>query len=148
VEPYPQAHLYRRVVQAKLFMDAHFAESIDVDDISSEAAFSKFHFIRLFKRVYGFAPHAYLTKVRVQHAQEFLDKGAQVTDACYAVGFTSLGTFSRLFKRHVGIVPSRYRAGRMARATALGEVPLAFIPGCFAERNGWMEKSNSGQVVA
>src|SRR5262245_2298210 len=65
---YPKAYLYRRVVQAKLFIDAHFSEEIDVDDISSEAAFSKFHFIRLFKSVYGLAPHAYLTTVRVQQA--------------------------------------------------------------------------------
>jgi AraC-like DNA-binding protein len=53
VNAYPKAYLYRRIVKAKLFIDAHFAEPIDVDAISNKAAFSKFHFIRLFKQVYG-----------------------------------------------------------------------------------------------
>ena len=48
-EEFPKVYLYRRIVQSKLFMDKNFAENIDTDDISEEASFSKFHFLRLFK---------------------------------------------------------------------------------------------------
>lgn len=50
---YPKLYLYRRLVQAKLSIDAHYAEAIDLDNIAGEAAFSKYHFIRLFGRIYG-----------------------------------------------------------------------------------------------
>ncbi len=53
MEPYPKAYLYKRIVQAKLFMDDHFTEHIDLAAICWEASFSKFHFTRLFREVYG-----------------------------------------------------------------------------------------------
>jgi len=50
---HPKIYLYRRVVQAKLYMDKNYAENIDLNNIADEAFFSKFHFIRLFKKSYG-----------------------------------------------------------------------------------------------
>jgi AraC-like DNA-binding protein len=138
VDPYPKAYLYRRVVQAKLFIDGHYAEAIDVRAICGEAAFSKFHFIRLFKQVYDRPPHAYLTHVRVERAMALLREGMAATDACFAVGFVSMGSFSRLFKRCVGITPSAYRIAELRKRTELMERPLDFIPGCFASANGWL----------
>ena len=51
MEQFPKIYLYRRVVQAKLFIDGHFDENIELDNIAEEACFSKFHFIRLFKKI-------------------------------------------------------------------------------------------------
>jgi len=68
-DQYPKVYLYRRIVQAKLFIDRHFAEKIDLTNIAEEATFSKFHFIRLFKKVYGKPPHQYLISVRVEKAK-------------------------------------------------------------------------------
>lgn len=62
----PKIYLYRRIVLAKLFIDEHYAEDIDLDAIAGEASFSKFHFIRLFKMAYGKTPHQYLTRVRIE----------------------------------------------------------------------------------
>ena len=70
-EHYPKIYLYRRIVQAKLFIDKFYSEKIDLDNISDEAYFSKFHFIRLFKSIYGKTPHQYLTTVRIEKAQHF-----------------------------------------------------------------------------
>jgi AraC-like DNA-binding protein len=106
-EGYPKIYLYRRLVQAKLYVDAHYADNIDLDNIADEAYFSKFHFIRLFKNIYRRTPHQYLIFVRIEKAMELLKAGGTVSEVCYAVGFESLGSFSGLFKRTVGKRPKR-----------------------------------------
>ena len=81
-EQYPKVYLYRRIVQAKLFIDSNYAKPIDVDNISDEAYFSKFHFIRLFKKIYGKTPHQYLTVVRIEKSLELLKNNIPVSEAC------------------------------------------------------------------
>jgi AraC-like DNA-binding protein len=68
---YPKVYLYRRIVQAKLFIDASYMHSIDLDNISEEASFSKFHFTRLFRQVYGRTPHQYLVHVALKKQKSF-----------------------------------------------------------------------------
>lgn len=143
-EPYPKAYLYRRIVHAKLFMDEHFAERIDVDAICSEAAFSKFHFIRLFKQVYGTSPRMYLSGLRLDRALLLLDGGESVANACTRVGFESIPTFTRAFKRRTGSSPAAYRKARAERALSIKEEPLDNIPNCYANWLGWPQISNPG----
>jgi AraC-like DNA-binding protein len=140
-EQYPKIYLYRRLVQAKLFIDAHYADSIDLDNIADEAYFSKFHFIRLFKNIYRRTPHQYLVFVRIEKARELLKAGGPVSEVCYAVGFESLGSFSGLFKRMVGITPSTYSIQQQEIKAQIVQAPLSFIPGCFAEKIGWIQKT-------
>ena len=130
----PKLDLYRRIVQAKLFIDGHFAERIDAGEIADEACYSKYHFIRTFSSIYGKTPHQYLTAVRVEKAKEMLETGVSVTDVCFAVGFEGLGSFTGLFKRREGITPSVYQQQRLARKAEIKEEPLKFIPGCFADQ--------------
>ena len=139
-EQYPKIYLYRRLVQAKLFIDAHYADNIDLDTIADEAYFSKFHFIRQFKNIYRKTPHQYLIFVRIEKALELLKTDIPVSEVCYAIGFESLSSFSRLFKRIVGIAPSTYLVQQQLIKTQIVESPLTFIPGCFAEKYGWLEK--------
>src|ERR1700712_2071274 len=102
-EQYPKVYLYKRIVQAKLFIDDHFAEPIDLDNISDEAYFSKFHFIRLFKKVYGKTPYQYLTFVRIEKAIHLFQQNKTVSEVCFLVGFESISSFSGLFKRFAGV---------------------------------------------
>ena len=139
-DPYPKVHLYRRIVQAKLFIDSCYADKIDLDNISDEAYFSKFHFIRLFKKVYSKTPHQYLIAVRIEKAMELLKADIPVSDVCYAVGFESLSSFSGLFKRIASITPSDYLVRQQKIKAQIITSPLTFIPGCFAEKNGWTNK--------
>jgi AraC-like DNA-binding protein len=131
-ETLPKLDLYRRIVQAKVFIDDNFAEPIDAGDIADEACYSKFHFIRTFKTIYGRTPHQQLTHVRVEKAKEMLELGTSVTDTCFAVGFDSLGSFTRLFKSRVGFTPSEYQRQQIERKEQIRQEPLRFIPGCFA----------------
>jgi len=139
-EQYSKVYLYRRIVQAKLFIDSYYADKIDLDNISDEAYFSKFHFIRLFKQIYGKTPHQYLTSVRIEKAIQLLRTEKPVSAVCYSVGFESLSSFSGLFKRIVGITPSAFLIQQQHLKTQILKTPLKFVPGCFAYQNGWNEK--------
>jgi AraC-like DNA-binding protein len=121
-----------RLVRAKLFIDEHYASDIDLDNIADEASFSKFHFIRLFRRVFGATPHQYLTTVRLSRACLLLREGLPVTDTCYSVGFDSLSSFTGLFKRTVGKTPSAFRLEAAQLRTDMERAPLSYIPYCFA----------------
>jgi AraC-like DNA-binding protein len=138
----PKIYLYRRIVMAKLFIDKHFADSIDLGKIAGEAFFSKFHFIRLFKKIYGKTPHQYLITVRIENAMQLLKANVPVTETCYNVGFESLGSFTALFKKLVGLTPSAYLLQQQQIRTQIYKTPLKFIPGCFAENRGWTKNSN------
>ena len=146
MELYPKQYLYRRVVRAKLYIDENFANPIDLGNISDEACFSKFHFIRLFKEIYGRTPHQYLIFVRVERAREYLAAGETVAKACYSVGFDSISSFTGLFKRRVGVTPAAYQAEKLRVKEEIAERPLVYIPGCFAEKKGWKKNSNFGEV--
>jgi AraC-like DNA-binding protein len=139
---FPRVYLYRRIVAAKLFIEKHFADDINLDDIADEAYFSKFHFIKLFKFIYKETPHQYLSSVRIKHAKTLLRKDIPAAQVCYAVGFESVSTFTGLFKRATGQTPSAYRQMQQEKLTTVTNYPLRFIPNCFAEKNGWIKTDN------
>lgn len=141
-EQYPRVYLYRRIVQAKLFIDANYADKIDLDNISDEAYFSKFHFIRLFKSIYGKTPHQYLKWVRVEKARQLLRTDKAVSETCFSVGFESLSSFSGLFKRIVGESPSSYAKRHRDTQKKIHHSPFSYIPKCYAYQHGWLENSN------
>ena len=145
-ESYPKVYLYRRIVQAKLFIDDHYSESIDLNNIADEAFFSRFHFIRLFKRTYNKTPHQYLIFIRMEKAKQLLQTGRSIANVCYAVGYDSISSFTGLFKHNTGVTPSAYQLQQQKKKAALKKSPLAFIPDCFARKKGWLEKSNFEEV--
>lgn len=145
-EAYPKTYLYRRIVRSKLFIDDHFSESIDLEHIAGEACFSKFHFIRLFARMYGKTPHQYLSCVRIEKAKLLLTERLSVTEVCFSVGFDSLASFTDLFKRIVGKTPSAYKAEQHQHRAEILAMPLRYIPFCFAEKIPY-EKSNFREAI-
>lgn len=136
-ESYPKVYLYRRIVNAKLFIDDHYSEKIDLDNIADEAYFSKFHFIRLFNEVYNKTPYQYLSFKRIEKAGELLMTDLSVSQVCYMVGFESVSSFTGLFKRMTGQTPALYQLQQRQKIAEVAEAPLKFIPNCFAEKNGW-----------
>jgi AraC-like DNA-binding protein len=147
LDEYPKVYLYRRIVQSKLFIDSHFAEAIDLANIADKAFFSKFHFIRLFKKIYGKSPYQYLAFVRLEKAKELLVKGMPVSEVVESIGFESVSSFTGLFKRTNGLTPSDYQRQQLKIKQDLFDTPLRFIPNCFAEAKSWTKNSNFGEVI-
>ena len=110
--------------RARDLMDREYARPLDVAAMAAAAFMSPAHFSREFKTAYGETPYAYLMTRRIERAMALLRAGASVTDACTAVGATSLGSFSSTFTDIVGETPSAYRARPHDDAEAL--------PECFA----------------
>jgi AraC-like DNA-binding protein len=100
---------------------------LNLAQISSQACFSRYHFLRLFREAFDKTPHQYLVERRIEKAKELLSKNdLRVTDICFEVGFQSLGSFSSLFHRYVGHPPVTYRERSRASESARRQ-----IPGCF-----------------
>jgi transcriptional regulator GlxA family with amidase domain len=125
--------IYQRIVAAKVFMDENFHEPISLEGISERAYLSRFHFHRLFSRIYRRTPHQYLTRKRLDKAQELLSANMGVSDVCNEVGFESLGSFSNLFRKEIGIGPRHYRNLMIMRKQQAKEQPKTFIPHCFIQ---------------
>jgi len=96
--------------RARDHIDRHYDEPLRVTDIARTALMSPAHFSRKFRDTYGETPYTYLMTRRIERAQALLRQGVSVTDACVAVGCTSLGSFSSRFTEVVGETPSQYRA--------------------------------------
>ena len=102
----------RRLLRARDAMDRAYAEPLDVRAVAAVAHCSPAHFSRSFGTVFGETPHRYLQRRRVERSMFLLrETDRSVTDICFDVGFTSLGTFSRTFRAIVGESPSDYRVG-------------------------------------
>jgi AraC-like DNA-binding protein len=103
--------------------------------LAAELRLSRAHFLRSFALAFGTTPHAYLTTVRLDRAKRALARGASVTEACMDVGFSSLGSFSRLFASHVGVPPRDWQR-RVRTVLPSAELwPAVWIPGCFLLRH-------------
>ncbi|MCF7549232.1 helix-turn-helix transcriptional regulator [Pseudonocardia sp. WMMC193] len=122
MSPPPVAHVRR----ARDLIDRCYAEPLDLEAMAVAAGYSRFHFARAFRTAYGEPPGAYLTRRRIERAQDLLrSANLTVTEICHLVGFTSLGTFSRRFSELVGRSPTAYRRDH--------ETP-SVVPGCVLMR--------------
>ena len=102
--------LYRRVHQARDYAAALYHTPITLTEMAQVACLSPNHFLRTFRQVFQQTPHQFLTAKRLATAQHLLIHTDQpITQICTAVGFASLGSFSWLFHRHVGLSPAAYR---------------------------------------
>ncbi|MEU0687186.1 helix-turn-helix transcriptional regulator [Streptomyces uncialis] len=115
-----------RLRRARDLMDREYAKPLDVTALARMALMSPGHFSRSFRAAYGETPYSYLMTRRIERAKALLRRGdLTVTEVCFAVGCTSLGSFSSRFTELVGESPSAYRA----RSHDDGAV----IPACVAK---------------
>lgn len=127
----------RKLCQVRDRMRDCLEDELTLADLSAEADLSAWHFLRAFRETFGETPHAFLTRMRLARAKELLTVSRRpVTEVCFDVGFTSLGSFSTLFHRHVGVSPAEFRRRVRAWVTVPGRYPWAFVPVCFARHFG------------
>lgn len=101
----------RRLRRARDRMDREYAQPLDVPALARTALMSTAHFSRRFRAAYSETPYSYLMTRRIERAKALLRRGdLSVTEVCFAVGCTSLGSFSARFTELVGETPSAYRA--------------------------------------
>ena len=127
---------YLRIINAKLYIDENYHDPIDLESVSKKAFISKFHFHRLFRRIYQKTPLEYITKKRIDKAKILLSENTPVSEVCNQVGFESIGTFSNLFKKEIGFPPTYYRNMAWLKKQEALQQPKKFIPGCFIESYG------------
>ena len=120
------AHLRR----ARDHMDRHYELPLNLDALASVAGDSKYHFVRSFETAYGETPIRYLTRRRIERAQDLLrHANLTVTEICMLVGFASLGSFSSRFTQLVGESPTAYRDRWAAKGGP-------HVPGCYLFMRG------------
>ncbi|MFI6824493.1 helix-turn-helix domain-containing protein [Micromonospora sp. NPDC050187] len=124
----------RAMLRARDAMDRSYAEPLDIPTLARIAHVSEAHFIRTFRATFGETPHRYLQRRRVERAMSLLlESERDVTEICYAVGFSSLGTFSRTFREIVGESPTAFRKRRSSAGA---------VPSCFTK--AWTRPSSFG----
>lgn len=124
----------RRLLRARDAMDRAYAQPLDIPALARIACVSEAHFIRSFRATFGETPHRYLQRRRVERSMFLLcETDRSVTDICFDVGFSSLGTFSRTFREIMGETPTAYRRRTEAQAA----------PTCFTM--AWARPSSFGE---
>lgn len=128
--------------RARDHVDRQYQAELDLDQLACVAGVSKYHFARCFEAAYGETPMRYLTRRRIERAQDLLrSANLTVTEVCMLVGFSSLGSFSTRFVALVGETPTAYRDRWAARGGP-------HVPGCYLFMRGvWDHHGTAGRRV-
>ncbi len=133
----PGGDLVVHLRHARDHIDRCYAEPLDLDVVARVAGVSKFHFVRCFEATYGETPMRYLTRRRIERAQDLLrHANLTVTEICFVVGFASLGSFSSRFRQLVGETPTAYRDRWAARGGP-------HVPGCWLFMRGALDPAGT-----
>jgi AraC-like DNA-binding protein len=115
---------------------------ISVSTVARGSGLTRFHFIRLFKAMFGETPHQYHSRAQIERAKHLLIlSNLSITDVCMAVGYSSLGSFSALFSRRVGMSPSEFQRRYRPGSAPERELPASLIPGCLSLMTGISERA-------
>jgi len=109
-----QKELFKRLLEARNFMHDHKYDTIRLKDIGQASNVSAFYLQRIFKKVFGYSPSAYLEQIRLNDAKKKLKKGLSINEVCFAVGYSDVSYFCRRFKKNLGITPRQFQKENMS----------------------------------
>jgi AraC-like DNA-binding protein len=128
--------------RARDHIDRRYQLPLDLDELAGVARVSKFHFVRAFAATYDETPIRYLTRRRIERAQDLLrHANLTVTEVCMLVGFSSVGSFSAGFTRLVGETPTAYRNRWAARGGPR-------VPGCYLFMKGSVDPRGTTGAIS
>lgn len=126
---------YKKICSGRDYLQKHFSEPFDLTKVAKHACMSQYHFSRVFTAVFGESPNAFVARLRIEKAKNLLvTEKYSIGEICDNVGYTSIGSFSSLFKKMVGMSPLQYRR----KLWNLSDEPLSFpmqsIPLCYSQK--------------
>jgi len=123
----------KRLSSGRDYIADNYLETFNLIDAAHNSFMSPFHFSRVFKENYGETPNEYLIRLRIEKAKQMLiTENYSVSEICERVGYTSLGSFSSLFLKHVGMPPTSYRRTLWKLSSEPFRYPSQVIPACYA----------------
>ncbi|MFM7427826.1 MAG: AraC family ligand binding domain-containing protein [Elainella sp.] len=127
------------IQQALDYLQAHYAQSVSLDQLAQIAQLKPLRLLRVFQRTVGLPPHAYLVQLRVAQAKQLLAQGAPIAQVAYDTGFTDQSHLNRHFKRAMGVTPGQYAAGCEGRRPEVSPFKTAATSpsGSSARRSPW-----------
>ena len=135
------AELLVRLCHARDLLRDWEDEPLPVSAVARASGLTRFHFIRLFKAIFGETPHQYRSRAQIEKAKHLLIlTNLSITEICMAVGFSSLGSFSALFSRRAGMSPSEFQRRYRPASAPEPHLPASLIPGCLSLMAGISEK--------
>jgi AraC-like DNA-binding protein len=119
--------LDRHLLRARDLMDDRYGDPLDLGAMAAAAHVSPRHFSRSFRKTFGETPHQYLISRRLERAQYLLRSTDEtVAEICLDVGFSSVGSFTTTFTRHIGLSPTTYRKAHAAPSST-DRIPLCYV---------------------
>jgi len=123
---------FRRLCRARDLLGDVPEGPLTIQDVAAQVEISPFHFTRQFHALFGVTPHQFRIRARLDKAKALLASGhLSVTDVCMEVGFSSLGSFSDLFTRRLGMPPSAYQRRQRGGIQVPAALAPEIVPGCF-----------------
>jgi len=122
---------YGRLLVAREILRERYSERLPLCELAAAAGLSEFHFLRAYRAAFGETPHEHFSRLRLEHAKRALARGAAVTEVCFDVGYSSLGSFSTRFARMTGQSPRSWQREVRTLVSVPADLPRLYIPGCF-----------------
>lgn len=124
---------FKRLNAGRDYIANNYQEQLSLSNIAKYSNMSPYHFLRVFKDLYGETPNEFLIRLRIEQAKNMLiTENFSVSEICEKVGYMSLGSFSSLFLKQVGVAPTFYRRKLWAISTEAYRFPSQAIPACYA----------------
>jgi AraC-like DNA-binding protein len=124
---------FKRLNAGRDYIANNYQVPLSLSGIAKCSYMSPYHFLRVFKDTYGETPNEFLIRLRVDQAKKMLITGNfSVSEICEKVGYASLGSFSSLFLKQVGMAPTLYRRKLWALSSEAYRFPSQAIPACYA----------------
>lgn len=124
---------YKKVCLGRDFLTEHFSDSFNLAEAAKYSCMSQYHFSRVFMKAFGESPYKYIARLRIEKAKNMLITGnTSVSEICEEIGYSSIGSFSLLFRRNVGMSPTQYRRRLWSLSSDPLRYPMQSIPLCYA----------------